>query len=251
MEPEIVNIPEKHLARAPISLPEIREASKERVYEISREFTEGFKFLEQFPRSVTFFGSARFTEDHPDYVKARRIASRIVKDLDYAVISGGGPGIMEAANRGARDAGGKSIGLTIRLPHEQVMNAYLTDHIDFYYFFSRKVCLAYSAEAFLYFPGGYGTMDEFFEIITLLQTRKIPQLPIILVGSDYWNKVLAYMKDNLIGHSTIDQNDLQLFTIVDDEDEIIDIIKNAPVREAVPYEGLKVNPIDDSALAME
>lgn len=239
-----VNVPEKHLPREPLSLAEIREASKERVYEIGREFTEGFKFLEQFPRSVTFFGSARFTEDNPYYTKARRIAARIVTDLHYAVTSGGGPGIMEAANRGAKEAGGDSVGLTIRLPKEQIMNAYLTSHTDFYYFFSRKVCLTYSAEAFLFFPGGYGTLDEFFEMVTLLQTRKIPHLPVILVGSEYWNRVLDFMKTDLLTHGTIDTSDLQLFTIGDDEDQIIDVIRNAPVRESIPYEGLKVNPID-------
>ena len=184
--------------RDPLTRSELHNATQERVYEISREFTQGFKFLENYPRSVTFFGSARFPENHPDYIKARSVASRIVKELKYSVVTGGGPGIMEAANRGAKEAGGNSVGLTIRLPKEQVMNKYMTSHVDFYYFFSRKVCLNYSAEAFLFFPGGYGTLDEFFEVVTLLQTKKVPIVPVILVGSNYWNNVKIFLTETLI-----------------------------------------------------
>jgi hypothetical protein len=244
-EQKRVNVPSKLATPNTLSIADMLEATHERVYEISREFTQGFKFLAGFPRSVTFFGSTRFKEDHPYYIKARNLAGRIVKELDYSVISGGGPGIMEAASRGAKDAGGNSIGLTIRLPKEQVMNDYLTNHIDFYYFFSRKVCLAYSAEAFIFFPGGFGTLDEFSEIVTLLQTRKVPRVPVILVGSDYWKKVSSFLKDTLLAVGTIEEDDFELFQILDDEDEILSIIKNAPIREMVPYDGLKVNPIDE------
>lgn len=236
---------EKQTPQTPLTKEEIHEATQERVYEISREFTAGFKFLEKFPRSVTFFGSARTPEDNPYYIKARNLASRIVTENGHAVITGGGPGIMEAANRGAKESLGNSIGLTIRLPKEQVMNDYMTDHIDFYYFFSRKVCLAYSAEAFLFFPGGYGTLDEFFEIVTLLQTKKIPQVPVILVGRDFWEKALHFITEDLLSRENIDPFDLNLFSIIDDEDEILQIIKNVPVRGPIPYEGLKVNPIED------
>lgn len=236
---------EKQTPQTPLTKEEIHEATQERVYEISREFTAGFKFLEKFPRSVTFFGSARTPEDNPYYIKARNLASRIVTENGHAVITGGGPGIMEAANRGAKESLGNSIGLTIRLPKEQVMNNYMTDHIDFYYFFSRKVCLAYSAEAFLFFPGGYGTLDEFFEIVTLLQTKKIPQVPVILVGRDFWEKALHFITEDLLSRENIDPFDLNLFSIIDDEDEILQIIKNVPVRGPIPYEGLKVNPIED------
>lgn len=229
----------------PLTRAELHNATQERVYEISREFTQGFKFLENYPRSVTFFGSARFTEDHPEYIRARSIANKIVKELNYSVVTGGGPGIMEAGNRGAKEAGGNSIGLTIRLPKEQVMNKYMTSHVDFYYFFSRKVCLNYSAEAFLFFPGGFGTLDEFFEVITLLQTKKVPQVPVILVGSEYWNNVKKFLKETLIVEKTIDEADFDIFTIVDNEDEIIEILKNAPVREYTPYNGLHVNPIEE------
>lgn len=235
---------EKQTPTTPLTKEEIHEATQERVYEITREFTTGFKFLEKFPRSVTFFGSARTPEDNPYYIKARNLASQIVKENGHAVITGGGPGIMEAANRGAKESGGNSIGLTIRLPKEQVMNDYMSEHVDFYYFFSRKVCLAYSAEAFLFFPGGFGTLDEFFEIVTLLQTKKIPQVPVILVGKDFWDDALSFITKDLLSRENIDPFDLDLFSIIDDEDEILQIIKNAPVRGPIPYEGLKVNPIE-------
>lgn len=228
----------------PLTRAELMNATQERVYEISREFTQGFKFLENYPRSVTFFGSARFAEDHPEYIRARNIASRIVTELQYSVVTGGGPGIMEAGNRGAKEAGGNSIGLTIRLPKEQIMNKYMTSHVDFYYFFSRKVCLTYSAEAFLFFPGGFGTLDEFFEVITLLQTKKVPQVPVILVGSSYWNNAIQFLKNTLLAEKTIDETDFELFSVVDNEDEIIEILKKAPVREYTPYNGLRVNPIE-------
>jgi uncharacterized protein (TIGR00730 family) len=229
----------------PLTRAELHNATQERVYEISREFTQGFKFLENYPRSVTFFGSARFTEDHPEYIRARNIAKRIVTDIGYSVVTGGGPGIMEAGNRGAKEAGGNSIGLTIRLPKEQVMNKYMTSHVDFYYFFSRKVCLNYSAEAFLFFPGGFGTLDEFFEVITLLQTKKVPQVPVILVGSSYWNNVIQFLKETLLAEKTIDETDFNIFSVVDDEEEIIEILKKAPIREFTPYNGLHVNPIEE------
>jgi hypothetical protein len=229
----------------PISLAEMQEATKERIYEITREFTQGFDFLANYPKSVTIFGSTRFKEDHPYYIKARNLSARIVKELGYSVITGGGPGIMEAANRGAKDAGGNSIGLTIRLPEEQVMNDFLTHHVDFYYFFSRKVCLAYSAEAFLFFPGGFGTLDEFSEIITLLQTHKIPTVPVILVGVEYWRKVESFLKETVLQLGAIDEQDMKIFAITDDEDEILSMIKSATVREALPYNGLRVNPIEE------
>lgn len=246
MEPQQQgHMTDKQVPRTPLSMNELSEATKERIHEISREFINGFEFLEKFPRSVTFFGSARSTEDNQYYIMARHLAGRIVKELGYAVTSGGGPGIMEAANRGAKEAGGDSVGITIRLPKEQVMNDYMTAHVDFYYFFSRKVCLTYSAETFLFFPGGYGTLDEFFEIVTLLQTRKIPRVPVVLIGKDFWEKTLTFIKDELLSRSNIDLDDLNLFVITDDEEQILSIIRNAPVRGALPYEGLKVDSINE------
>lgn len=247
MDPERkrVNLPDRDLDREPLTRAQMHEATQERIYEISREFTQGFKFLEGYPKSVTFFGSARFKENNAYYKLAYELASRIVKDINYSIVTGGGPGIMEAANRGALEAGGNSIGLTIRLPKEQVLNNYLSSHIDFYYFFSRKVCLSYSAEAFIFFPGGFGTLDEFFEVITLIQTRKIPNIPVVLVGSDYWNELKDFIKNTLLKRDTIEPEDTNLFTISDDLDEIINIIKEAPVKSFIPYNGIKVNPIDE------
>jgi len=239
-----VNLPEREIAREPLTLKEMVGATQERVQEISREFTEGFKFLSSFPKTVTYFGSTSFKEGDMYYDKARALAQRIVKELGYAIMTGGGPGIMEAANRGAQEAGGESIGLTIRLPEEQVMNPYLSHHIDFYYFFSRKVCLTYSAESFLFFPGGFGTLDEFFEIITLRQTHKIQDIPVIAVGVEYWKNIEKIMRDDFIPRGTITEKDMELFTVTDDDDKVLDIIKNSPVRLAIPYNGIRVNPVE-------
>lgn len=229
-----LNVPEKHLPQKPLTKKELHELAKQRVSVISTEFTEGFEFLEKYPRSVTFFGSARFTEDNPYYIKARSIAGRIVKELGYSVLSGGGPGIMEAANRGAAENNGDSLGLTIELPEGQAINPYINASIDFFYFFSRKVCLSFSAEAYLFFPGGFGTMDEVFEILTLVQTHKIEKLPVILVGKDFWEPIEKTMKEQMLGRGTIDESDMGLYTITDDEDLIIKLIKEAPIKNGVP-----------------
>lgn len=209
---------------------ELKNNARKRMATINNEFRHTFKFLRNYPHSVSFFGSSRFGEDNKYYIQARSLAGRIVKETKYSVITGGGPGIMEAANRGAYEAGGKSIGMNIILPHEQKVNEFLTAHVRFYYFFIRKVALSFSAEAFIFFPGGFGTLDEFFEIITLLQTRKIPDVPVICVGKDYWNNILndaIAMRDQF---KTISPGDEKIFHITDDEDEIINIIKKAPVR---------------------
>ncbi|MES2214326.1 MAG: TIGR00730 family Rossman fold protein [Patescibacteria group bacterium] len=214
---------------------EMQKVAAERVSEISKEFTDGFKFLEDYPKSVTFFGSTQFTEDNTYYEMARSLGARIVRDLGYSVITGGGPGIMEAANRGATEASGTSLGLTIKLPHEQIVNKYISKAINSYYFFVRKVILSFSAEAFIFFPGGYGTLDEFFEIITLVQTKKVVGVPIICVGSDYWKSLERFMQESLISRGTISAEDLTLFTITDNEDEIIDLIKKVPIRNSLPF----------------
>lgn len=209
---------------------DLKEIASERIQEISKEFENGFNFLKDYPTSVTFFGSTQFKEDNPYYKSARELAYKIVKELDYSILSGGGPGIMEAANRGAFEAGGNSLGLTIDLPHEQKINPYITKKISSYYFFVRKVCLAFSAEAFIFFPGGYGTLDEFFEILTLVQTGKIKGVPIICVGSDFWKTLETYIKNEMLSREAIIPEDLKLFTITDDHDQIIDLIKNVPVQ---------------------
>ncbi len=219
----------------PLTLSEISEAAKKRVALISREFKDGFEFIENYPRSVTFFGSARTKEGDFYYEKARSLAKKIVEETHYSIITGGGPGIMEAANRGAFEAGGNSIGLTIELPHEQVTNKYITHKLGFHYFFSRKVCLAFSAEAYIFFPGGFGTMDEFVEILTLIQTNKIPRAPMILVGEN-WKELDSFFKDVLVKKGFIEEGDIRFYTITDDESEILEIIKKAPVRIGEKYD---------------
>lgn len=216
----------------PLTLKELNEEVENRLDRINTEFQKGFDFIKNCKSSVTFFGSARTKEDSDEYNKCREISKKIVENLGYAIVTGGGPGIMEAANRGAYEAGGQSIGFTINLPAEQVTNKYLTDHLGFYYFFARKVCLSYSAEAFIYFPGGFGTYDELFEILTLVQTNKIEKVPVILVGVEYWTKFLNYLNENLLDGEKISESDLDLFVITDDIDEIIKTVKNAPKRIA-------------------
>jgi uncharacterized protein (TIGR00730 family) len=224
------NRPHKIESKETLNLEKINETMNNRLDAIENEFTNGFEFIKKNSKSVTIFGSARTLPDEKDYIKARELGQKIAKELDYAVITGGGPGIMEAGNRGAHEVGGKSMGMTIKLPMEQVTNPYLTDHIDFKYFFARKVCMSFSAEAYVYFPGGFGTLDELFEILTLVQTNKIDPTPIILVGKKYWNGVDKMIKKFLLKAEKIDPQDIDLYTITDDLDEVIDIIRKAPVR---------------------
>lgn len=221
----------------PITFAEILEDTEKRLGLISEEFRKGFDFINNYPRSVTFFGSARTKEDDFYYKKAKSLGARIAGELHYSVVTGGGPGIMEACNRGAYEAGGNSLGLTISLPKEQISNPYLTDSEDFHYFFSRKVCLSFSAEAYIFFPGGFGTLDEFTEILTLMQTNKISKAPIILVGTDFWTPLKNFFEEFLTKNNMIDAADVDLFTITDDEEEILQIIKTAPVRLGVRFNG--------------
>lgn len=225
-----------------VSLEEIKEGciklnghdgTETEVCMVQEELRQGISTIQSYKTAVTFYGSARLPETHPDYQKARQIAYKIVKELGYAVLSGGGPGIMEAANRGASEAGGKSVGLTIRLHHEQITNKYVNDEIPFYFFFTRKVSMSYSTDACLFFPGGFGTLDELFEMITLKQTGKIDPVPLILVGTEYWNKFQAVIEESLLKkYETITSDDLKLYTITDDEDEIIRIIRDSKVRKS-------------------
>ncbi len=210
---------------------EIQREIKARVSRIDKEFTEAFEFIGRFPRSVTFFGSSRFTEKSEHYIKARALAGKIVKELGYTVLTGGSAGIMEAANRGAFEAGGKSAGLNIRLPTRQKFNQYTTASVEFDYFFVRKVALSFAAEAYLFFPGGFGTLDEFFELITLIQTHKIRRVPIFLVGRDFWEPLNSFMRENmLLLHHAVDEKDLGLYTITDSDEEVITAIRAVPVH---------------------
>jgi uncharacterized protein (TIGR00730 family) len=214
---------------------ELHATANERIHLISEEFRNAFNFLEKYPRSVSIFGGTHLTEDSKYYKQARSLAYQIVKKLNYAVLTGGGPGIMEAANRGAFEAGGDSLGIEIELDPPQEENPYHTDSINFHHFFSRKTALSFAAETYIFFPGGFGTLDEFFEIITLVQTGKIERVPIILAGSEYWNKVEKLMIDELIPLGVIGEFELGLFKITDDENEIIEIIKNAPIHNGIKF----------------
>jgi uncharacterized protein (TIGR00730 family) len=234
-EKKIINTPPKESPVEILTRQELHDTAVERVHLIAKEFTDAFNFLRKYPKSVTIFGGSHFKEGDKEYQKARSIGGKIAKELQYSVVTGGGPGIMEGANRGAFENGGQSIGLTIELSEHQVKNPYLTDNLDFYYFFSRKVCLSFSAEAYLFFPGGFGTLDEFFEIITLVQTKKIEKIPIILVGCDFWNPLNEIVRKELLSRGTIDPDDMELYHILDDEDEIINVIKSAPVRNGIKF----------------
>lgn len=198
----------------------------------AEELRQGLDIISAIEKSVTFFGSARTPEDDEYYQKAQRLGKRVA-ELGYAVVTGGGPGIMEAANRGASEVpGAKSIGMTITLPFEQKTSPYVNEEIPFYYFFTRKVGLTYSSEAYLGFPGGFGTMDEIFEVLTLIQTQKIESIPVILIGGkDFWQPLVHFIDEILKKEfKTISEEDTQLYVVTDDEDEIIDIIKRAHIR---------------------
>ncbi|MFQ5491506.1 MAG: TIGR00730 family Rossman fold protein [Phycisphaerae bacterium] len=187
-----------------------------RVFRIMSEFVEGFEVLSSQPPAVSVFGSSRTPPDHPSYQLAEEMARRLVAK-GFAVITGGGPGIMEAANKGAFEAGGTSIGLNIFLPQEQEANPYQTVSLEFRYFFCRKVMFVKYATAFVCFPGGFGTMDEFFESMTLIQTEKSPRFPVILIGCDFWNPLVDWMREHQLNNSEyISASDLDLFQITDD-----------------------------------
>lgn len=190
-----------------------------RVVRISVEFIKGFRALHFLGPCVTFFGSARFAEDHRYYRMAREVGAEVAR-MGFNVMTGGGPGIMEAANRGAKDVGGRSIGCNIVLPHEQKANPYLDKLVTFHYFFVRKVMLIKYSQAFLIFPGGYGTLDEAFEAATLIQTQKIVNFPLIFVGVDYWQPLFDFMRRRLLEEKTIDAEDLQRVILTDSVDII-------------------------------
>jgi len=202
------------------------------VQEISREIEEGFALLRRYPKSVTIFGSSQAILENKESLDAAALGEKIVRDLKYAVITGGGPGIMAAANKGAQIAGGESIGLLITLPNEQFVNGYTTDCMQFKYFFTRKVMLEFAAEAYVFFPGGYGTFDELFNVLVLIQTKKIPRVPVILFGQEYWSPLEDFLKKVMLEkHHYIDARDLELFEITDSLDRVIEIVKDAPVSE--------------------
>ncbi len=197
-----------------------------RVMRIQAEFVEGFGLLAELGMAVSIFGSARTKPDEAEYKLADNIAQGLVK-AGYAIITGGGPGVMEAANKGASEAGGVSVGLGIELPMESGLNDYVNVGVEFRYFFVRKTCFIKYSQAFVVLPGGYGTMDELFEAVTLVATGKITKFPIVLVGSAYWSGLLDWLKTTMLAEGKIGQDELSLLHIADDPDEIVKIIKAA------------------------
>lgn len=194
-----------------------------RVFRIMAEFVDSFDTMSKVGPAVTVFGSARTKPSDLYYKQSVALAKELAKH-HIAVITGGGPGIMEAANKGASQAKGKSVGLNIKLPHEQTGNPYSNIPIDFHYFFARKVCFVKYSMGFVYMPGGFGTLDEFFEVATLVQTQKISRFPLILFGTDYWSGLIKWMKTTLEGKKLISPGDIDLMNVTDDVDEAVAII---------------------------
>ena len=211
----------------PFPEKDFRETFQWRIFRIMAEFVEGFQFVADFDRSVSFFGSSRFDEDNPHYEKARELAKLLVAK-NYAVVTGGGPGIMEAANRGAYENDGRSIGINIQLRDEgEKANDYLGESVGFHYFFTRKVMLSYASYGYVFFPGGFGTLDELFEMLTMMQTKKLPQpVTVVAVGEDYWNPLIKWIKETLLEeYETISQKDLDLIQVVDSPKEALKVIE--------------------------
>jgi uncharacterized protein (TIGR00730 family) len=226
-----------------LSGPKTRFAETMRVIRICAEFIRGFRALHFVGPCVTVFGSARFREDNKYYELAREVGRRAA-GLGVTVMTGGGPGIMEAANRGAKEAGGKSLGCNIVLPHEQKPNPYVDRFISFRYFFVRKVMLVKYSYAFVVLPGGYGTLDELFEALTLVQTKKILEFPVVLMGVDYWEPMLEFIKGTLLKNGTIGEEDVGLLTVTDSPDVAVaaimrglatheESLKRAPKRQVL------------------
>ncbi len=203
-----------------------KDREKQLLCVVNEELEQGFDFIKQYPQMVTILGSARTKENDHFYEKARELGGRIATELKMTVTTGGGPGIMEAANRGAQEAGGTSLGIGIKLPSEQQFSPYVTGSMIFNFFFTRKVIMTYSAKAYVYFPGGYGTLDEFFEFITLIQTKKVPPVPVFLYGVEYWEPLLDFIHNEIEKHDYINKEDDHLFVITDNLDDIISGIQH-------------------------
>ncbi len=208
-------------------LAELTDA--QRLLRIQDELRNGFQALSSMGKAVSIFGSARTPRDHPRYERARALARRLGHE-GFAIITGGGPGIMEAANRGAHDAGVPSVGLGIELPHEQGMNEWVDLPLAFHYFFTRKVMFVRYASAFVVFPGGFGTMDELFEAATLRQTEKIRHFPIVLVDRSYWSGMVDWLREQMLGEGYISPGDIDALAVCDDFDRVIEIVEDVEHR---------------------
>jgi len=223
-----------------------------RVFRIMSEFVEGYETMSRVGEAVSVFGSSR-TPHEDKYYKMARLLGHMLAERKYAVITGGGPGIMEAANRGAAEAGGISAGLNITLPHEQKANPYANIRLDFRYFFARLVMFVKYARSFVCFPGGYGTLHEFFNSMTLIQTEKSERFPVILIGKPYWQGLVDWMRANLLadGYAKIDPEDLELFTITDDLAEAVEIIEAATRRKRPAFEAGTRRPTGEGTVEGE
>ena len=212
---------------------DFRNTAHWRIFRIMAEFIDGFQFLADLKREITFFGSARLRPGARWYEEARKLG-QLLGEGGYTVITGGGPGIMEAGNRGAVEAGGDSVGLNIQLPKEQQMNPYVKHGMGFHYFFTRKVMLSASSQAYVFFPGGFGTLDELTEMVELIQSKKMQRVPIILVGKEFWGGYLDWMRRTMLAseESLIDEVDLKIMQLVDSAKEAFAIIQKTKER---PY----------------
>jgi len=216
-------------------------ALPENVLSIAREFWAGFAAVDKIDRpAVSIFGSARIKPDSTEYATARKLG-RSFAEHGWAVITGGGPGVMEAANRGAKEGGGLSVGLNIELPHEQGSNAYLDISYTFKHFYARKVCFVKPAEGFVIFPGGFGTLDELFEALTLIQTGKAENFPVVLLDSDYWGDMLDWIRGELLADGMISPEDLDLLHVTDDYEEAVRTIVDSYVGPEVPVRARKAD----------
>jgi uncharacterized protein (TIGR00730 family) len=197
-----------------------------RVLRIQAEFVEGFGMLAELPRAVTVFGSARTPTDHPEYELGRQLGAALARD-NFAVITGGGPGAMEAVNRGCQEAGGLSVGLGIELPFEQGLNDWVDLGINFRYFFARKTMFVKYSQAFVCLPGGFGTLDELFEALTLVQTKKVTKFPVVLLGTDYWGGLYDWIARTVLEHGKIGEKDLKLLYLTDEVDDAVKVVHEA------------------------
>jgi uncharacterized protein (TIGR00730 family) len=231
-DPRLPATPDEELLGAERPAVAVEHTEQERLERIERELAAGFEALAGIGCGVSVFGSARIVPDHPDYALAQATARRL-GEAGFAVITGGGPGIMEAANRGAQEAGATSVGLNIELPFEQDANAFQDISLRFHYFFTRKVMFVRYANAFRVFPGGFGTLDELFEALLLIQTGKIRHFPVVLMRTSFWSGLVDWLRDRLAANALIAPADLELLTTTDDPDEVVGVVKRGAERQGL------------------